>query len=392
MKKMIWGIVGLLLALTGMAQRKEVPVFVSGTDGYKTFRIPAIIRLPNGELLAFAEGRLDGLDDYGNINMVMKRSTDQGRTWSALQVIAGSGDMQLSNPGPVVDLTDPAYPGGRIFFFYNTGTAKESDILRGKGIKRCFYKTSADGGRTWDTPVDITGQIHRLKQPAVDPAFNFAEDWRYYANTPGHAMQLQEGPFKGRIFVAANHTAGPPVAHAAHYVAHGYYTDDHGKTFKTGNSISVPGSNESMAAALSGGKLMMNSRNQNREDIHRRVVSVSSDGGATWDTTYRDPQLIDPVCQGSILDIGRAGKKNILAFCNAADSLHRDNLTLRISYDDGQTWKQHFLIYKGDGKRKAGYDYAAYSDIVALGKKQIGILYEKDQYSAIVFTTVNWRR
>ncbi|MGO4290281.1 sialidase family protein [Chitinophaga sp. RAB17] len=391
MKKIIATLTLLIAIMAVHAQQKEVPVFVSGTDGYKAFRIPAFIRLPNGELLAFCEGRVNGMDDYGDIDMVMKRSTDDGKTWSPLQVIAESGALQLSNPGPVVDLTDPAYPRGRIFFFYNTGTEREGDIIKGKGIKRCYYKTSADGGHTWDAPVDITLQIHRPKQPGIDPAFNFAEDWRYYANTPGHVMQFQEGVFKGRIFIAANHTAGPAVAHAAHYVAHGYYTDDHGKTFKVGNSITVPGSNESMAVELSGNKLMMNSRNQNRQDIHVRLVSISSDGGATWDTTYRDMQLTDPVCQGSILNIGRSGKKNILAFCNAADSLERDDLTLRISFDDGQTWKKSYRIYKGNGSRKAGYAYAAYSDIVKLGRKKIGVLYEKDQYTSIVFTVVNWK-
>jgi sialidase-1 len=391
MKKIIAGLALLIAITTAHAQQKEVPVFVSGTDGYKAFRIPAFLRLPNGDLLAFCEGRVNGADDFGDIDMVMKRSSDQGNTWSPLQVVAEADTLQLSNPAPVLDLTDPAYPGGRIFLFYNTGTHREGDIIKGKGIKRCYYKTSADGGRTWDTPVDITLQVHRPKQPAVDPAFNFPEDWRYYANTPGHAMQFQQGKYKGRIFVAANHTAGPAVPHAAHYVAHGYYTDDHGKTFKLGNSIALPGSNESMAAELSDSKLMMNSRNQNRQDTHVRVVSVSSDGGATWDTTYRDPQLTDPVCQGSILYIGHAGKKNILAFCNAADSLERDDLTLRISFDDGQTWKRKYTIYKGNGSRKAGYAYAAYSDIVQLGKKKIGVLYEKDHYTSIVFTTVNWK-
>ncbi|RAK40724.1 UNVERIFIED_ORG: sialidase-1 [Chitinophaga ginsengisegetis] len=375
---------------TAYAQQKEVPVFISGTDGYKTFRIPAIIALPDGDLLAFAEGRVNGMDDFGDIDMVMKRSKDKGKTWSPMQVVAGADNLQLSNPAPVVDLTDPAYPQGRIFLFYNTGTHREGDIIKGKGIKHCYYITSADGGRTWAAPVDITLQVHRPKQPDIDPAFNFAEDWRYYANTPGHVMQFPEGIFKGRIFIAANHTAGKALPGARHYVAHGYYTDDHGKTFHLGNSINLPGSNESIAAPLSGNKLMMNSRNQ-AKDVKVRIVSVSSDGGATWDTTYFDHQLVDAVCQGSILNIGTSKGKNILAFCNAADSLERDNLTLRISFDDGRTWKKSYVIYKGDGSKKAGYGYAAYSDIVQLARKKIGVLYEKDHYSSIVFTVVNWK-
>lgn len=375
---------------TAYAQQKEVPVFISGTDGYKTFRIPAIIALPDGDLLAFAEGRVNGMDDFGDIDMVMKRSKDKGKTWSPMQVVAGADNLQLSNPAPVVDLTDPAYPQGRIFLFYNTGTHREGDIIKGKGIKHCYYITSTDGGRTWSAPVDITLQVHRPKQPDIDPAFNFAEDWRYYANTPGHVMQFPEGIFKGRIFIAANHTAGKALPGARHYVAHGYYTDDHGKTFHLGNTINLPGSNESIAAPLSGNKLMMNSRNQ-AKDVKVRIVSISSDGGATWDTTYFDHQLVDAVCQGSILNIGTSKGKNILAFCNAADSLERDNLTLRISFDDGRTWKKSYVIYKGDGSKKAGYGYAAYSDIVQLARKKIGVLYEKDHYSSIVFTVVNWK-
>ncbi|MEZ2442274.1 exo-alpha-sialidase [Chitinophaga sp. RCC_12] len=390
MIKKIMPVLLLMCLGTAYAQQKEVPVFISGTDGYKTFRIPAIIALPGGDLLAFAEGRVNGMDDFGDIDMVMKRSKDKGKTWSPMQVVAGADNLQLSNPAPVVDLTDPAYPQGRVFLFYNTGTHKEGDIIKGKGIKHCYYITSADGGRTWAAPVDITLQVHRPKQPDIDPAFNFAEDWRYYANTPGHVMQFSEGKFKGRIFIAANHTAGKALPGARHYVAHGYYTDDHGKTFHLGNSINLPGSNESMAAQLSGDKLMMNSRNQ-AKDVKERIVSVSSDGGATWDTTYFDHQLVDAVCQGSILNIGTSKGKNILAFCNAADSLERDNLTLRISFDDGHTWKKSYVIYKGDGSKKAGYGYAAYSDIVQLDRKKIGVLYEKDHYSSIVFTVVKWK-
>ncbi|MDR6565105.1 exo-alpha-sialidase [Chitinophaga ginsengisegetis] len=390
MIKKIMAVLLIMCLGTAYAQQKEVPVFISGTDGYKTFRIPAIIALPDGDLLAFAEGRVNGMDDFGDIDMVMKRSKDKGKTWSPMQVVAGADNLQLSNPAPVVDLTDPAYPQGRIFLFYNTGTHREGDIIKGKGIKHCYYITSADGGRTWAAPVDITLQVHRPKQPDIDPAFNFAEDWRYYANTPGHVMQFPEGIFKGRIFIAANHTAGKALPGARHYVAHGYYTDDHGKTFHLGNSINLPGSNESIAAPLSGNKLMMNSRNQ-AKDVKVRIVSVSSDGGATWDTTYFDHQLVDAVCQGSILNIGTSKGKNILAFCNAADSLERDNLTLRISFDDGRTWKKSYVIYKGDGSKKAGYGYAAYSDIVQLARKKIGVLYEKDHYSSIVFTVVNWK-
>ncbi|MGN6163420.1 MAG: sialidase family protein [Flavisolibacter sp.] len=387
MKKLIVSIAAFCGVISGFCQEK-VPVFVSGTEGHKSYRIPAIIGLPNKQLLAFCEGRVNGAGDFGDINIVMKRSSDGGNTWTALQTIVDADSLQAGNPAPVVDCTDPAYPKGRIFLFYNTGNNHEGEVRKGNGLREAWYKTSTDNGHTWSEAVNITTQVHRPRQSRVNAAYNFTEDWRSYANTPGHAMQFQKGKYKGRIFVAANHSAGDPQKQFSDYAAHGYYTDDHGKTFHLGATVAMPGSNESMATELSHDKLMMNSRNQ-KGDVRARIVSISGDGGATWDTTYFDETLIDPVNQGSILTLGSKKGKNIIAFCNAADIKRRDNLTLRISYDDGKTWTKTYAIDKSVEGSKG--DYTAYSDLVKLNKKKIGVLYEKDGYKEIVFTVVKWR-
>ena len=379
-------VLGILLPAT--ARQKFKPVFVSGTEGYKSFRIPAIVRLPDGSLLAFCEGRVNGAGDFGDIDLVVKRSSNDGKSWSSLQVVAENGNLQLCNPAPVMDLLDPEYPKGRIFLFYNTGNSSEGETLKGNGIKHCMYKSSTDGGSTWSEAIDITEQVHRPNQPALNPAYHFKEDWRYYANTPGHAIQVQEGKYRGRIFVAANHSAGEPQKAAAHYQAHGYYSDDHGFTFHLGNSLNLPGSNESMAVELSADRLMMNSRNQ-KGDVRARIVSISSDGGATWDTTYFDRTLIDPVCQGSILMAGKKRGKNILCFCNAADARARNNLTMRVSYDEGGSWIKSIPIYGKQQDLKKRFDYAAYSDLVMIHSQKVGILFEKDNYAEIVFTAVS---
>lgn len=202
-------------------------------------------------------------------------------------------------------------------------------------------------------------------------------------------MQFTAGEYKGRIFVAANHSAGNSQKQFEDYAAHGFYTDDHGKTFHISETIQMPGSNESMATELSNNKLMMNSRNQ-KGDIKARIVSISSDGGATWEKSYFDTTLIDPVNQGSILTIGKKNGKAILAFCNAADTKNRDNLTLRISFDEGKNWKKNIPIDKsGDDKEK---DFTAYSDMVKISNNKIGILYERDEYAAIVFTVIDWKK
>jgi sialidase-1 len=365
----------------------QYTVFLSGTDQYKSFRIPAIVRAPDGTLLAFAEGRVSDSGDFGDIDIVMKRSKDNGKNWSSIQVVATYDTLQAGNPAPVFDISDPAFPKGRLFLFYNTGNNHEGEVRKGKGLREVWYKTSTDAGLTWSAPVNITRQVHRPKQPQVNADYNFKEDWRSYANAPGHAMQFGSGRYKGRIFIPANHSEGEPKPDFTDYRAHGFYTDDHGTTFKLGASLPIAGSNESTAAELYGGRLMMNSRNQ-KGDFKTRIVAVSSDGGAKWDTSYFDKNLPDPVNEGSILTVGKIKTNFVLAFSNAANIRHRDNLTLRISYDDGKTWRKKILIDQSSNGEK---DYTAYSDLVQTGSDTIGILYELNGYKSIVFKQINWK-
>jgi sialidase-1 len=367
--------------ITGYAQ--ETAVFTSGQEGHKSYRIPAIIQLSNGTLMAFAEGRVNGAGDFGDVNIVLKTSSDRGKTWSALQTVVDYDKMQAGNPAPVLDSSDPNYPQGRLFLFYNTGNNHEGEVRKGNGLREVWYITSTDSGKTWSAPVNITTQVHRPNQPQINPDYNFKEDWRSYANTPGHAMQFTKGKYKGRIYVAANHSAGKPLAGFKDYRAHGFYTDDHGKTFHLSADVDLPGGNENIAAELSNGDLMLNLRNQ-QGHVKARYIALSSDGGETWYEQKFDMNLPDPVCQGSLISLG--GKQ--LAFCNAADTQQRNNLTLRISKDNGKTWGKSISIYRAEKKG----DVAAYSDIVKVDKSTIGVLYEKDGYSKISFEAVNWKK
>jgi sialidase-1 len=143
--------------------------------------------------------------------------------------------------------------------------------------------------------------------------------------------------------------------------------------------VPFEGSNESTAAALSNNGLMLNSRNQTGK---YRIISLSKDGGETWDTTFVDHHLPDPVCQGSLLNIGTKKGKSVLAFSNNDHMKSRDSLTLRISFDEGRTWQKKFLI---DPKN------TGYSDIVKISKKEIGVLYEADGYKEIRFEIIKWK-
>jgi sialidase-1 len=370
-----------LIVTTSFAQ---VKVFTSGQEGYKSFRIPAIVRAGNSDLLAIAEGRINGASDFGDINVVLKRSKDNGKTWSALKVLVDVGELQAGNPAPVLDQFDLLNPQGVLYVFYNTGNNHENEVRKGNGFREVWYIKSVDHGATWTNPVNITKQVHRPKVAGTE--YQFAEDWRSYAITPGHAMQFTSGPYRGRIFVPANHSAGEPMKGFAEYRAHGFFTDDHGKSFELAANIEFPGSNESIATEISGGGLLMSIRNQ-LGNVRSRILAYSSTGGRTWDTTYFEKQLPDAVCQASLVTLGYKKGKAIVASSNAATERKRDSLTIKISKDDGKTWKESILV---DASTNGAKDWTAYSDMMILAKRKIGILYERDGYKEIVFKEVRW--
>lgn len=372
------------VALFSVIQAQEVTVFESGKDGYASYRIPAIIKNKNGDLLAFSEGRVDHAGDYGNVDIVYKISKDNGKTWGAIQIAADYDKLQAGNAAPVVDLLDPTYPNGRILVFYNTGNGHEHDVRNGKGLREVWYVSSTDNGKTWAQPVNITTQAHRPKQPQINAAYNFSEDWRTYANTPGHGFQFVSGPNKGRIYIAGNHNAGNPQPQNKDWNAHAYYSDDHGKTFKLSEKLTFPGTNESLAAQIGENSVYMTSRNQQLTP-KQRVISVSNDGGHTWVSSAPDSNLPDPINQGAVLS-WKKGKKFVLAHINAADTRDRNNLTLRLSKDQGKTWYFNKLIAKAPEGYKGSY--SAYSDIVLVNKNTIGVLYEKDNYKTIVYDPI----
>uniref|UniRef100_UPI0040480719 sialidase family protein n=1 Tax=Algoriphagus sp. TaxID=1872435 RepID=UPI0040480719 len=378
----------LLLCHYSLSAQDKIPVFTSGQEGHATYRIPAIISVPNGDLLAFAEGRVKGSADFGDINLVLKRSSDRGKSWSSLQTLVDYDSLQAGNPAPVVDLLDPAYPKGVVYLFYNTGNNHEYEVRLNQGLREIWVIKSFDLGSSWTSPENITTQVHRLNHPAANPAYTHTADWRHYANTPGHAIQITEGHYKGRLYVAANHSVGDPQERFREYRAHGFYSDDHGKSYRLSESLTFPGSNESTAAPLSGDRLLMSVRNQ-EGTVRQRILAYSSDGGSTWEEEYFEPQLPDPVCQGSLLALGSEKGKTILAHSNAADPKDRNHLTVKISTDEGRTWDRAIPIDSSSDPKKSSW--TAYSDLVLLDPATLGILYERDNYREIIFHVFPWR-
>lgn len=331
-------------------QLPATTIFQSGTEGYHTFRIPAIIRTPN-RLLAFCEGRLTGGGDSGEIDLVLKHSADGGSTWSPLSVVAHDPGFTCGNPAPVYEAQSRQVV---LLWTKNAASAKESRILTGEDPPRTVWVTrSGDEGTTWSAPEEISATASR-------------PDWRWYATGPGHGIQLRSG----RLLVPANHSLSPDHAD---WRSHVLYSDDRGKTWAIGG-VHQGFTNESTVAELADGRVYQNMRSYTGEQ--RRRVSYSGDGGLTWSEDRTDSALIEPVCQASVLSVG-AG----LIFANPA-SEKREKMTVRWSGDGGATWPTDFLLYAGP---------SAYSDLVMLDEGAIACVYEQGQknpYEIIVFAWI----
>lgn len=351
------------------AEPPRQDVFIAGQDGYHTYRIPSLITTTNGTLLAFCEGRKNSRSDTGDIDLLLKRSTDGGRTWSAQQVVWNDGSNTCGNPCPVVD-----EQSGTIWLLltHNPGNTGEDRIKRHEpaGTRTVWVSRSVDDGQSWTAPANITAATK-------DAA------WGWYATGPGVGIQIRHGKYQGRLVIPCDHsfqpTNQPAKGLGAGSGSHVIYSDDHGQTWKLGG-VARPRMNESQVVELADdqGGLLLNMRTTAK--ANRRGQSVSHDGGRTWTTPEYVSELIEPRCQASLLRYSwPEGKEpGRILFCNPAGT-RRTNLTVRLSLNDGKTWPVARTLHAGP---------AAYSCLVVLPDKSIGCLYEcgrANSYEKITF-------
>ncbi|MES2371477.1 MAG: sialidase family protein [Bacteroidota bacterium] len=356
----------MLLLLTMQVAAQTVPVkelnflYKAGEAGYSCFRIPAIVATTKGTLLAFAEARKNGCGDAGNIDLVVKRSNDNGKTWSSLQMVWDDSTNTCGNPVPIIDRKT-----GNIILLstWNLGTDHEKDIIAGrsKDTRRVFVLSSKDDGLSWSSAKEITKNVKH-------------DNWTWYATGPGSAIQIQKGGHKGRLIVSTNHVED--TAAKRNYVQ-AIYSDNHGKSWKLGGITRQDSMNESTIAELSDGRLMVNIRNASKK--RTRQVAISDDAGASWSDVFTDTVLIEPVCQANLISFITKDKRHALAFSNPASRTARTAMTARISYDDGKTWAYKKLLYNGP---------SAYSNMIFLPNGNLGCFYEAGYakpYEGIVF-------
>jgi sialidase-1 len=356
---------------SALAALTQIDLFTSGTDGYHTYRIPALTVTKAGALLAFAEGRKEGAGDVGDVDLLLRRSLDGGRTWLPVQVLWDDGRNACSNPIVVVERTT-----GEIILIvtHNIGAQKDQMTLmagRGAGHGTVWVMKSRDEGVTWTAPTEITSQV---KLP----------DMGFYAVGPGVGVQLKSG----RIVMPSFYRPFSPETATRREIqfssrAHVIYSDDQGASWKVGG-IAPSGTNECQMVQLSDGRLMLNMRSFHR--LNQRAVAISDDDGISWKQFRHDDELIEPTCQASIITAsdGTNRNKKLLLFANPA-SKRRENMTVRLSEDEGESWPHANVLHPG---------LSAYSCLAALGDGKFACLYErstepgaKEAYDKITFAT-----
>jgi sialidase-1 len=344
-------------------------VFKKHSDGFNNYRIPSTIVSKKGTILVFAEARKYRSDQAQN-DIVVKRSTDSGKTWKKMITVASNGKNSLNNPQAVV-----IQESGRILLMFqdypHPATAMDvvpglTDPGRRKWIRfgfkelrvvQCYETHSDDDGITWTKPTNITKMI---KKP---------EEVTTIASGPGIGIQLRREGRKGRIIMPFNE--GPRKKWKVFAV----YSDDNGETWLQG-AVAPEGEinyypNEVQMVELADGTILLNGREHigNR----KRVIAISKDFGESWSRLREDPQLIDPRCQGSIIRYTDPldGYKSRLLFANPASENGRYNGTVYISYDEGKTWPVSKSIYPKEKKY-------AYSCLTILNDLSIGCIFEAD--------------
>lgn len=350
MKKVFFGLLlGTSMILSGQTEKHKIADGVKvyqdlfnadEVDGVACFRIPAIITAPNGDLIAAIDERVPGCGDLKfskDINIVIRRSSDNGKTWSDIETVVDLPYGQsASDPSLIVDRDTK-----EIFMFYNyMDLDKEKDVYYFQVVK------SSDNGKTWTKPEDITSQIAKEE---------WHKDFKFI--TSGRGIQTRDGKL---LHTMVNLNSG----------LHLFASDDHGKSWYLIDTPIQP-ADESKVIELADGTWMINAR---VNGAGMRYVHRSTDEGKTW-TTTEEPELIDPGCNASIIRytaIEDGYKKNRLLFSNAKMEKGRMNMTVRVSYDEGKTWTEGKTIYSGG---------SAYSSLTVLKNGDIGLFFEQDGYT-----------
>lgn len=360
------GLVLLGIGLSNCTEKKQsvsLPepertlLFKPGDAGSKFYRIPALITAADGSLVAIADKRWERMNDLpSHIDVVARRSTDMGKTWSEIITIAGGNtDTGYGDAAIVMDKKT-----GKLLCIMASGNGLwQSNKDDYQHINIC---TSSDNGLTWSAPRDITDQIY-----GPQCADSVRSKWYGAFAASGRALQLRDGRI---LFVIATRTTPDWGGKLSNYVC---YSDDGGETWNVSRNPGDDNGDEAKLVELEDGKLLMSIRNR---DKGKRKFSYSTDRGETWSAPVLQADIDEPACNGDIIryaSVTDGDEQNILLHSIPNDSLIRQNVSVLVSYDEGKTWPV---------RRTLEEKLSAYSSLTVLPDGTIGMLIEEGKWDA----------
>lgn len=362
------------MAMAAPPAPERQDLFVGGVGGYASYRIPGLVVTANGVALAVCEARRDGPGDWGTIDILLRRSTDGGRTWDAARRVAHDGPAIPRNPVAVElkqgrpddrTVNNPVLIAGR-----KPGSVV---LLYCVEYARCFVRRSQDDGATFSPPEEITAAFEPLRS---------TYNWRVLATGPGHGVELRSGRLVVPVWLALG-TAGN--GHKPSLTAT-VYSDDGGITWKAG-AVALPNTDEfrnpseTCVIELADGRVMLNARSLSL--ANRRLVTTGPDGASGWTQPRFDEALPEPICMASVVRYSTTatGGRDRILFSNP-DNLTpsagktsgpgqpgaRRNLSIKLSYDEGQTWPVNKVLEPGS---------SAYSDLAVAADGTVLCLFER---------------
>jgi len=328
----------------------HVLLFSSGDGGSNSYRIPAIVTASDGSLVTATDKRWNGSADLPNhIDVLARRSSDKGNTWSDPVIIAGEGTtMGFGDPALVVNRKN----GEIVCLFASDRGLSNSTPLTPLRIN---ISISRDNGITWSAPREITSQIYGSACP--DPV---TKNWQAAFVTSGSAAQFYSGRLMAVLAVKETATSG-----ISNYVI---YSDDNGETWKVSLNVACTTGDEAKVVELNNGDILMSIRHSGN-----RLFNISRDQGITWGTPISQSDITDPFCNGDMIrytSVSKGYDKNRLLHSIPFAS-SRKNVSVLLSYDEGESWPVRKTIYSGS---------SAYSALNILPDGTIGLYYEVGEY------------
>jgi sialidase-1 len=349
---------------------EKVDLFEAAKEGYALYRIPGIVTTKRGTVLAYCEARKSDKGDWGTIDILLRRSTNNGASWQPRVKIADVPGPKTKNP---VALAQKLATDGEVT--YNNPVAIPDangtvHFLFCLEYARCFYLRTDDDGLTFSQSVEITASFDKFR-----PEY----DWKVLATGPGHGIQLRHGRLVVPVWLSlgtGGHAHRPSVTSVI-------YSDDLGRTWSRGE-IAGPNEgewvipNETCAVQLADGRVLLNMRSESK--ANRRLLATSRDGATGWSRPQFHDQLLEPICMASMVRLTETPAKNRLLFANphnlaradgkevAGKNRDRKNVSVKLSYDESVTWPVSKTVEPG---------FSGYSDLAVAKDGTILLFYER---------------